>query len=156
MVEFWIIAAYLTLMFAAFTQYRRLILAAHDIAYTNYGVAIIEALVLGKVVMIGDALRIGRWFEHKPLIYSTLVKTVVFSLFVGVFTVIENVVKGLWRGKGLTGGVVEFFEKGPYELIAGCLVIFVALIPFFAFMEMGRVLGDGKIWNLFFKRRDGQ
>lgn len=156
MVEFWIIAAYLTLMFAAFTQYRRLILAAHDITYTNYGVAIIEALVLGKVVMIGDALRLGRWLEHKPLIYSTLLKTVVFSIFVGAFTVIENVIKGLWKGKGLVGGLDDFIGKGSHELLAGCLIIFAALIPFFAFRELGRVLGEGKIWDMFFRRKANQ
>jgi hypothetical protein len=152
-VEFWIIAAYLTLVFAAFTQYKRLILAAHDITYTNYWVAVIEALVLGKVVMIGDALRIGRRLEHKPLIYSTLLKAVVFSLFIGIFTVIEYTVKGLFKGLGLMGGIDSLLGKGHHELLAGCLVTFVTFIPFFAFRELGRVLGEGKIQDLFFRRR---
>ena len=52
--EYLINVCYLTLVFAAFTQYRRLLLAAHDITYTHYGVAVIEALILGKVIMIGD------------------------------------------------------------------------------------------------------
>jgi hypothetical protein len=38
---------YLTIVFAAFTVYRRLLLSAHDISYTNYGFALIEALILG-------------------------------------------------------------------------------------------------------------
>ncbi len=154
--EYWINVAYLTLMFAAFTQYRRLLLASYDIMYTNYWVAVIEALVLGKVIMIGDVLRLGRELEHKPLIYSTLYKTVVFSLFVGAFTVIEHAIKGLWNGKGLTGGLVDYFGKGTHELLAGCLVTFVAFIPFFAFRELSRVLGEGKIWGLFFQRKAGQ
>ena len=153
-VEYWINVLYLTLMFAAFTWYRRFILAAHDITYTNYWVAVIEALVLAKVVMVGDALRLGRGLEHKPLIYSTLLKTVVFSIFVGIFTVMEHMAKGLWKGEGITGGLVNFLGKGYYELLAGCLVTFVAFIPFFAFRELGRVLGEGKIWGLFFRRRD--
>ena len=154
--EYWLNVAYLTLMFAAFTQYRRLLLAAHDIMYTNYWVAVIEALVLAKVIMVGDVLRLGRELEHKPLIYSTLYKTVVFSLFVGAFTIIEHVIKGLWNGKGFTGGLVDYFGKGTHELLAGCLVTFVAFIPFFAFRELSRVLGEGKIWNLFFRKRADQ
>jgi hypothetical protein len=154
-VEFWTIAAYLALMFAAFTQYKRLVLAAHDITYTNYWIAVIEALVLGKVVMIGDALRLGRRLEHKPLIYSTILKAVVFSLFVGIFTVIEHTVKGLFKGLGLTGGIDGLLGKGHHELLAGCLVTFVTFIPFFAFRELGRVLGEGKIRDLFFRRRAG-
>lgn len=152
--EYWINVAYLTLMFAAFTQYRRLILAAHDITHTNYWVAVIEALILAKVIMIGDVLRLGRRLEHKPLIYSTLLKTVVFSLFVGAFTIIEHAVKGLWKGNAFTDLFGNFLGKGYHELLAGCLVIFVAFIPFFAFRELGRVLGEGKIWTLFFRKRD--
>jgi hypothetical protein len=52
-VEYWINVAYLALVFAAFTQYRRFLLAAYDITYTNYWVAVIEALILAKVIMIG-------------------------------------------------------------------------------------------------------
>jgi hypothetical protein len=154
--EYWINVAYLTLVFASFTQYRRLVLAAHDIEYTNYWVAVIEALVLGKVVMIGDVLGLGRRLEHKPLIYSALLKTVVFTVFVGVFTVIEHMVVGLFKGKGLTGELVEFFGKGTHELLAGSLVIFVAFIPFFAFRELRRILGEGKLWTLFFRSRGDQ
>ncbi len=153
MVEYWINVCYLTLVFAAFTQYRRFLLAAHDITYTNYWVAVIEALILAKVIMIGAVFRLGRGLEHKPLIYPTLYKTVVFSLLVGVFTLIEHALKGLWQGEGLTGGLAEFFGKGSHELLAGCLVIFVALIPFFAVKELGRVLGEEKIRALFFRSR---
>ena len=154
--EFWTNAVYLSLMFAAFTQYRRFVLAAHDITYTNYWVAVIEALILAKVVMIGDVLRLGRRLEHRPLIYSTILKTVVFSVFIGIFTVIEHVIIGLWKGEGLTGGLVELLGRGSHELLAECLVTVVALIPFFAFRELGRVLGEGKLWALFFRRRADQ
>jgi hypothetical protein len=156
MAEYWINVGYLTLVFAAFTQYRRFVLAAHDITYTNYWVAVIEALILAKVVMIGDAIRLGRSMDQRPLIYSTLFRTVVFSLFVGVFTLIEHLIKGLWMGKDLTGGLVDLLGKGHHELLAGCLVTFVAFIPFFAFRELGRVLGEGKIWTLFFRRQADQ
>jgi len=154
--EYWINVVYLTLMFAAFTQYRRFILAAYDITYTNYWVAVIEALILAKVIMIGGVFRLGRGLEQKPLIYPALYKTVVFSLFVGVFTLIEHAIKGLWQGRGLTGGLVDFFGKGSHELLAGCLIIFVALIPFFAVKELARVLGEDKIRTLFFRRRADQ
>jgi hypothetical protein len=150
--EYWIIVAYLTLVFAAFTQYRRFILAVHDITYTNYGFAIIEALILAKVVMVGDVARLGRGLEHKPLIYSTLYKTVVFTFFVGLFTIVENMIKGLWKGKGVMGGLADFFGKGNHELLANSLVVFVAFIPFFAVRELGRVLGQDKIRTLFFRR----
>ncbi len=154
---YFVYVVYLALVFAAFTQYRRLILADVGISYTNYGVAVIEALILAKVIMIGDVLHLGRRFEHRPLIFPILLNTAIFTLFVGVFTLIEHAIKGLFKGKGAVEGVMEFLGKGSYEILAGCLVIFVAFIPFFALRELGRVLGgEGKILDLFFKSRDYQ
>ncbi len=156
MVVYWFNVCYLTLVFGVFAWYRRFLLASYDIMYTNYGIAMIEALVLAKVIMIGEVIRLGRGLEQKPLIYSTLYKTVTFTFFVGVFKIIEQVIKGLWKGEGLTGGLIEFFEKGSLEMLANSLVVFVAFIPFFGVKELGRVLGEDKIQALFFRRRDDQ
>ena len=104
----------------------------------------IEALILAKVIMIGAVFRLGRGFEHKPLIYPTLYKTVVFTLFVAVFTLAEHMAKGLWQGKGLTGGIVEYFGNGPHEFLAGSLMIFVAFHPVFRLQGDGAGAGRGK------------
>ena len=117
-VEYWINVCYLTLVFAAFTQYRRFLLAAHDITYTNYGFAVIEALVLAKVIMIGEVVRLGRGLERKPLIYPTLYRTVVFTLFLAVFTLIEHTIKGLWTGRGSRGVSLTSLGKDPMNFSA--------------------------------------
>ncbi len=144
---------YLALVFAAFTQYRRLLLAAHDIIYTNYWVAVIQALIFGKVIMVGALFRLGRSLEQKPLIIPTLYKAVVFTFLVVVFHLVEHAIKGLWQGNTLAGSLAAFLDQGRHELLAGSLVIFVALIPFFAVKELGRVLGEEKIRALFFRKR---
>ena len=156
MFEYWMNFFYLTLMFAAFTQYRRLVLAAHDIIYTDYGIAVIQAAVLAKVIMIGGVFRLGRGLEKKPLLFSALYKTVVFILFIAVFKIIEHMIKGLWKGEGVTQGLADFLGRGSYELLANLLVMFVAFIPFFSFKELGRVLGEDRVWKLFFRRRVDQ
>lgn len=153
MIEYCTNFVYLAFFFGFFTWYRRLILAEYQISYLNYGVSVIEALVLAKVIMVGVALRLGRWLEDKPLIFPTLYKAVVFTICVGVFGVLEHTISGFLHGKGLAGGVNEIMNKGKYELLTRCLVIFFAFIPFFAFKELGRILGEGKISELFFRRR---
>ncbi len=156
MFEYWMNFFYLTLMFGAFMAYKRLILAAHDIDYTNYGIAVIQAAVLAKVIMLGGVFQLGRRFEKKSLLLSTLYKTVVFILFIAVFKLIEHGLKSLLKGKGLTQGLAEFFGMGHYELLANLLVMFVAFIPFFAFKELERVLGTDRLRELFFRRKDDQ
>ena len=155
MVDYWFTSVYLALVFAVFTQYRRLVLAAHDIEYTDYWMPVIKALILAKVILIGEVIRLGRGLEGKPLIYPTVYKTFVFGVFVFVFTVFEHAVRGLWQGNGLMGGVADYFGRGIHELLAGSLALFVALLPFFAIRELGRVYGAEKIRALFFSRRDG-
>jgi len=150
--EYGLNVIYLTLVFAAFTVYRRVLLSAHGITYTHYWVALIEALILGKVIMIGDIFRLGRGLESKPMIYPTLYKTLVFTAFVGVFKVIEHGIRGLLTGEGFMGGLTALFDKWSTELLANGLVVFVALIPFFAVKELGRVYGEKEIRTLFFRR----
>jgi hypothetical protein len=86
----------------------------------------------------------------------TLYKAVVFTIFVGIFAVVEDTIAGLLHGKGIAGGFDEFMSAGWYELLARCMVTFVAFIPFFAFGELGLVLGEGKLGKLFFRRRSAE
>jgi hypothetical protein len=81
LVEYWINFLYLVFFFGTFTWYRRLVLAEYHISYLHYGAAVIEALILAKVILIGDALRLERRLEERPLIIPTLYNAVVFSLF---------------------------------------------------------------------------
>ena len=155
-IEYAINVVYLTLVFAAFTEYRRLVLAAQGIEYTNYWFALIEAVVLGKVIMIGGVFHLGRGLEDKPLIYPTLYKTVAFVVFVFLFKVIEHAIRALWNGEVLADALGEFLKvKGFHEVIANSLIVLVAFVPFFALKELSRIYGGPRMFALFFRRRTG-
>jgi hypothetical protein len=143
---------YLTILFAVFTSYRRLILAHYDITYSNWGISLIKALVLAKVIMLGSLFHFGRSLENKPLIFATLYKSFIFTLWVALFALVESAIRGFLHGKGLAGAPDHLLSEGTHEFFAKALVVFVAFIPFFAFKELGRVLGKGKIWELFFRK----
>src|SRR5690349_9578287 len=99
--RYWINVAYLAVFFGVFELYRKLVLAEHGINYVHYGAALIEALVLAKIILIGDAIGLNRGFENKPLIFPTLHKTIVFSLFVGLSAIGEHLVEGKFQGSSL-------------------------------------------------------
>ena len=46
----------------------------------------------------------------------------------------------------------ELASIGADELAARALMLIVAFVPFFAFWELGRVLGKGRLAALFFAR----
>ena len=129
-----------------------MILAEYQVRYTNYWFPLIEAAVLAKVIVLGDLFRLGRGMENKPLIISTLFRTVMFSLCVAVFSMVEETVRGLLHGNGLTGGFDDIASRGWYELLSRCVVIFAAFIPFFSFKELERVLGAERLRALFWRR----
>lgn len=150
-VRYWINVLYLAIVFGLFSWYRRLILAHYEIKYLNYGVAVIEALVLAKVIMIAEVIGLNRQlFKDKPLIYPTLYKSAVFSVFVALFVALEATIGGWLKGKGLTEWFVELQGNGKYEFLAHFLMIFFVFIPFFAFKELAKTLGEGKLGHLFF------
>ncbi len=88
--EYWVNFVYLAAVFSAFTLYRRLVLERYLVSYLHYGIALIEALVLAKIVLLGEAARLGRKYEGKALIIPTVHKTIVFGIWVIGFKILEH------------------------------------------------------------------
>jgi hypothetical protein len=151
---FAIIALYLWVILGAFTVYRRLILAESGITYLHYGVALIEALIIAKVILIGSLFGFSRRFEDKPLIVPVLYKSMLFGILVVLFGVVEHLVDGWMHKQGLLGGLREMRATGAYELAARTLILVTALVPFVAFGEVSRVLGGNRLASLFFSTRE--
>jgi hypothetical protein len=145
------IAIYLALMLEALFSYRSL--TSSESGIIHYGVGVIEALILAKVILIGQALRLGKGLEDEPLIVSVLVKTLLFGVFVALFSVIEHVIEGLVHHETWDVIAHHLFAGGRDEILARTLVIIVTFIPFFAFSEVDRVLGQGRLFALFFRKR---
>lgn len=145
---------YLAVFFEAFALYSRLLLHAYNLEYFTYTAPLVSALILGKIILIGEATGLGRTFEeHWPLIVSTLYKAFVFGLLAAAFHVFEEAAKALLYHKPLAQAFEEFRTvPGAYNLAARALVLFCAFIPFFALRELQRV-GGLNVYNLFFRSR---
>jgi hypothetical protein len=145
---------YLVLLIGSFTVYRWLLMEEYHVGYFVFGYALIEALILAKVIIIGEGLGIGERFADRPLIIPTLYKTMLFALCVLVLATLEKLIEGFFHRENVAG-VFQEVTRGRYEILARMLVMFVAFIPFFAFREMMRVLGEVKLFDLFFRNRSG-
>ena len=152
LINYWFLVLYLAIFFGVFTTYRRLLLAHYGISFEDYGISVIRALVLGKVILVAEALRLGQRFEEKPLIVPTLYKTFLFTVCMAVFDIAEGLIRGLIGGLGPTEAVHEVMSRFNYEWLSRALVIFFAFIPLFGFRELRRVLGE-RVTEIFFRRR---
>jgi beta-phosphoglucomutase family hydrolase len=150
--EFFLVFLFLAPLFLAFSTYRMLLLKQFADEPFEYGTGLVNALILAKVIATGEFFQPGTRHENKPLIFSTMWKSFVFALLAAAFYVVELTVRPLFRGGGITAGVSSIREMGAGELLGRSLVIFFAFIPFFALRETSRVLGEGKLKELFLPR----
>ncbi len=150
-----LITAYLAAFFAAFLTYRRLISREFGVSTFHYGYALLEALIIAKVILIGKAIGLGRKGTRRTLAMSVLRSSLAYGALVGAFAVLEHLIEGLVHGKTLMASLEAFMDQGIYEILGRTLVLFVAFIPFFAFWELGHLAGDRKIFDLFFRKDSG-
>ncbi|WP_035349403.1 hypothetical protein [Edaphobacter aggregans] len=145
--DFAIVSAYLAVLFCAVITYTNLLVQRYDDPATlNYTFAIINALVIGKVILIGEMMHLGKSAESRPLYQSVLLKSLVFALFVFAFHILEEFIKRLIHHKP-AGTVLHEMEWD--QLIARSIIILCAFLPLFAFRELRRVLGEEKLYDLF-------
>ena len=71
--QFLFMFLYLYVLFGLFAIHEAVVLEQHHIAYAYYGFALVNALVLAKVMLVAEDLHLGRRFENRPLIYPVLV-----------------------------------------------------------------------------------
>lgn len=142
------IALYLSAFFCAVVTYTTVLQRDFQSAYASYGIALINAVVIAKVVLIGEYAHIGKKHEGKPLLISSVYKAFLFSLLAFGCHVVEELVKQLFRGRH----VAEIFQIVQInDLLSRTLIVFCTFIPFFAFRELQRVIGEENFRSLFFR-----
>jgi hypothetical protein len=149
---FLLTALYLWILLGSFTVYRRLILAETGVSYLHYGIALIEALIIAKVILVGRLIGFSRRFEDQPLIVPVVYKSFFFGALVLLFGILEHLIEGWIHSRSGVSGLHQIVALGADELMARVLILMVALVPFFAFSEIGRVLGTRKLAAMFFQK----
>ena len=146
--KFLMIFSYLWLVFFVFLVHEWVVLASNNIGFRFYGLAVLNALVLSKIMLIAEALRFADGLKNKPLIYPIAFKSVSFSALLMVSYIVEEIVVGLFHGMV----IAESFPKVGGGGLAGVLtvggILCIALVPFFAFREIARAIGEAEFRSL--------
>ena len=147
-----VVSLYLTLLFCVLVAYTRLTLRQYDVVddSLNYAFAIINALVIAKVILIGEMVHLGKGAQARPPYQAVFVRAFLFSLLVLAFHFVEEFVKRLIHGEP-SGTVIHNIRI--YQLSARTLIVFCAFLPFFAFRELELLLGPEKAHKLFLSPR---
>jgi hypothetical protein len=146
--ELLILFLYLGFFFCALAAYSNLLLRDYIGSSLTYGFALINALVVAKVILIGDYMRLGKRAEHRSLFVAAIAKSVLFALFVLAFHFLEEVIKALVHGRDIASA---FRDIPTDQLLARSVIVFATFIPLFGFREFRRVMGEEEFSALLFR-----
>jgi hypothetical protein len=154
-----VIALYLGTLLSLFSLHRQLIDPDHNLL-SHIGFSFLNGWALAKVILVGQELHVGDSFQTSRVIYKIVLKSAIFAILLYFFRCIEEGALGYFHGNGFIKGIME---AGPslgnahaMGIILVCIIMFVALIPFFAYFEIEKIVGPYKLRSAIFgKRNDG-
>lgn len=154
--KFVAIAVYMWILLSLFEIHRFVVLREfHLQSLSGYrlGFAAVNALIVGKVILIGEMFHLGQQFGAKSVAFRTVFKSAVFAAFLVCFEIVEGVIVGLIHGKSLLASIPRLGGGGLEGMLLSGVMAFVVLIPLFLLMDMERVLGKDKVHSLIFQNR---
>lgn len=153
-VHFGLLFAYLLTVLTLLQLHEFLVDLENGIPYTHFGFAIINALVLAKVMLIADQLRLGEgWFPNHPLAVPIVARSLMFATVLVLSDIVEKLIES-WFKHHL---VVDLpFGAIVLRSVVNGLILAIALLPFFAFVELAKVLGGENLRRFLLQDRRPQ
>jgi vacuolar iron transporter family protein len=143
---------YLWVLLTLFSLHKAFIFN-EDLLTFQQGLALINALALAKIVVVGQALRLGDRGKDAPVLAPALVKSAIFSVILILFHIAEETAIGVYHGKAVAEAIPTIGDGSLQAILIAATIVFVALIPFFAFVELERALGSEEVSVLLFGPR---
>jgi hypothetical protein len=121
--------------------------------FFSFMVAATAALVVGKAVLLANALPFLHRFDRAPLVQPILFKTVVYFVVVFLVRVLEKIVEYLIGG-GTLGAIPEYVREHFFwhRFAAIQIWIFVLFMIYTTAVELNSLFGDGELARVFFTR----
>jgi hypothetical protein len=132
-----------------------LLVAAYAVAVSNFMLATLAALVVGKAVLTANAMPFLKVFDRAPLIQPILFKTVIYWVAVFLARLMEHFVRfslieGHWPGDFGAYLITSFSWQ---RFVAISLWIFVLFLTYVTASEFSQLLGPAEMRRLLFTYR---
>ena len=123
-------------------------------ALTSYSFfsCVVASLIMGKIVLIADSLKLIKLCEHKPLIWVTLWKSFFYVICSIVLRLVEHSIPAIIEGQSchqILTRLQEHIDR-PLFWIAQCWLAYLFII-FVGYRELVIAIGWPKFKSLFFK-----
>lgn len=115
---------------------------------------IISSIIIGKVMLVADVMPFLNRFSNKPLIYNTVWKTAIYSLFGFLFMLMEHFIPGLLKHHNLSAAWQYTLSDTTWPRFWTAHIWLVILfLVFVVCREFIVALGEDKVRKMFFGQR---
>ena len=132
----------------------QLLLADYLVHFANFMLVTMSALIVGKSVLVANALPFFRRFDGAPLIQPVLFKAAVYWLVVFLVRFMERIAEYSFSG-GTISGIPEYVANhfSWHRFFAIQIWIFVLFLVYTSIVELNARLGHGELVRIFFTAR---
>jgi hypothetical protein len=135
----------------------QLILDDYKLKFLNFMVATTAALVVGKSVLVANALPFLRRLDGAPLIQPILFKTLVYFAVVFLVRLLEKIIEYVTGGGTLAGFPEYVSEHFTWHRFAAVQIwILVLFLIYTTAAELNSLFGDGELVRVFFTRNSSE
>jgi hypothetical protein len=152
-VSFSYLATYLFICFVIILYFKFALLEEQGVVFAPFGFALVKALIVAKFMLIGRSLEKRRSDRRHPLIVPTLRRAIFMTVVLVVLMAIEEVLVGLVHGRSVLTSLSELGGHTVHERIATISMQLLIMLPLFAFLELGNVVGHDRLKTAFFSLR---
>ncbi|QIG49385.1 hypothetical protein G5V57_17665 [Nordella sp. HKS 07] len=149
--RFVLLFLYLWVLFGLFILDKTVVSRQQGLNFLPHGFALINALVLAKVMLVSESLDLARWMRGKPAIWTIIYESALCSVLFICVHIIEEWAVGMFRGAGIAAGTPAIGGGGWLGLLVVALILFVSLLPFFAFKNVTRAIGARRMKEVLFR-----
>ena len=153
--KYMVSAAYIYVMLTIFVLHEEIALRTHGgasqaLPFAPHGFAIVNALVLGKVALVVEDLRLGHRIKSSPLISPIVLEAAILAvLFIGMHYLEAFI--GAWiHGAPLAKSVPMVGGGGVLGVAFAMVSFFVAMLPFVGFRQLTLAIGWPRMRAILF------
>ncbi len=143
LVSYSAIAGYLWFVLFMLWLHEIVILERHGIADKGHEALIANALILGKVILIAEVLRLGMKMKFSRPIISIVIRSLLFAIALVCFHILEHAVLALWHGEPVLPTITDMSTLQQDIVIVAIMT--VALMPYHTFKVIQELVPDIRI-----------
>jgi len=137
--------------FGVFIVLKRLILAEYQVEFRGLSLALLGALIMGKVVPVMEHMPLGSWVRRCPVAVEVVLRTMLYAAGALLALLLEKAFETRHEHGGFGQALIRVFQdREVHHVWANVICAASAVLLFNALGVVRRHLGGAELSRLFF------